>query len=118
MGVILGGALVGNYVDTAPRLRTMKLSLVVQNVSVLTCCAVVIAMLVKGHEKHDAGFWILIVLLLAASVVSTLGSLAGTLAVEKDWVVVICRDTPGVSCVLAIPHRLISFKLTIVAGNN
>jgi hypothetical protein len=92
----------------------MKLSLVVQNVSVLTCCGVVIAMLAKGHETHDAGFWILIVLLLAASVVSTLGSLAGTLAVEKDWVVVICRDTPGVRCVRQRQKHWVFIRVLLV----
>lgn len=106
-GVILGGAVVGNFVDVSPRLATMKRSLVVQNISVSVCCGVVIALLVRGHKnghQRDAGFWILVSCLLGASVVSTLASLAGTLSVEKDWVVVICKDSPGVSdpCAAAV----------------
>ncbi len=95
--VILGGALVGHLVDKSPRLQTMRYALVIENVAVLACAAITIPLLAQSNGGgHGAAFWILLVLLFVAAVVEELSSLAGTLAIERDWIVVICKDTPGV----------------------
>ena len=40
--------------------------------------------------KQDALFWFLIVVIIATAAVADVAALYGTLAVEKDWVVVVC----------------------------
>eukprot|EP00051_Salpingoeca_urceolata_P019659 m.289759 g.289759 ORF g.289759 m.289759 type:complete len:455 (-) comp19461_c1_seq18:551-1915(-) len=83
------GALVGDQIDKSPRLVAVRVSLFVQNTAVLVAVGI-LWFLLKHHEVRDGWFWTLFVLLLAFSVVSHLASLASTLAVEKDWVRVIC----------------------------
>lgn len=115
---VLGGAPIGDWVDRSERIAVVRRSLVVANGSVAASALVISMLLSKvelaasdhkalcegggvgtgggaaAHPERDFGFWLLLLLIMAGGVFSTLGSLASTLAVEKDWVKVVCRGNP------------------------
>eukprot|EP00053_Salpingoeca_punica_P015096 m.138064 g.138064 ORF g.138064 m.138064 type:complete len:639 (+) comp16624_c0_seq1:173-2089(+) len=88
---VLCGPIVGDYVDRAPRLRIMRLSLAIQNTTIVLS-VILILILLHNEDVHDGKFWFLVVLIIALGSISELASLAGTLSVEKDWVVVITNN--------------------------
>ena len=59
-------------------------------------------MLLFSFAERDMGFWGLVTLVLISGCVSSMGSLASTLAVEKDWVKTICTS-PEVSATSSLP---------------
>jgi len=100
--IVLFGAIVGDAIDHSHRLRAMQVSLVAQNLSVaLTCvCISIILSQENMSENFPATFWFLAVLILLFGGVSAIGSLAATLAVEKDWVRTLCAGDSTVGVVL------------------
>eukprot|EP00048_Salpingoeca_helianthica_P019486 m.244934 g.244934 ORF g.244934 m.244934 type:complete len:611 (+) comp34197_c0_seq1:92-1924(+) len=88
--IVLLGPVAGNFVDTHPRLTSVRLSTFGQNLMVLVCMVAVI--IVLGMDKTTLGplFWVLIVIIVTTGAAADLFALLGTLAVEKDWVLVVC----------------------------
>eukprot|EP00729_Bicosta_minor_P007195 gene7195-11584_t len=99
VGNVLGGAPVGEWVDRGDRLMVVRRALMVANGTVVFS-AVLLGMLLKRQEatdetatpERDGIFWLMVTLVVISGAISNLGSLASTLAVEKDWVKVICKD--------------------------
>ena len=99
VGNVLGGAPVGEWVDRGDRLMVVRRALMVANGTVIFS-AVLLGMLLKRQEvtagnpepSRDGIFWLMIVLVVVSGAISNLASLASTLAVEKDWVKVICKN--------------------------
>lgn len=99
VGNVLGGTPVGEWVDRGDRLMVVRRALMVANGTVVFS-AVLLGMLLKRQEatdetatpERDGIFWLMVTLVVISGAISNLGSLASTLAVEKDWVKVICKD--------------------------
>ncbi|KAI7806910.1 solute carrier family 40 member 1 [Triplophysa rosa] len=97
--VLLLGALIGDWVDRNPRNKVAHLSLFIQNVSV-TICSIVL-MLVFSYKKHIEEIWdgwltvvcYTVVIILAD--VANLASTALTIAIQRDWIVVITGYNRG-----------------------
>lgn len=68
-----------------------RLTLIIQNVAVVACAVVLLLMLTADiHSKSLFTFLEFLLILLA--IVARLSSLGTTLAIERDWVVVIAKD--------------------------
>lgn len=86
---VFAGPLVGDWVDHTNRLRVVKVSLMIGNGSIVLA-AVLIVMLLQDSVRQDGSFWFLVVLLLLLGALSSVGSLGTNLAVEKEWVKIMC----------------------------
>ncbi|XP_019851220.1 PREDICTED: solute carrier family 40 member 1-like [Amphimedon queenslandica] len=85
------GTIVGDYVDTNPRLRVIWVCLIVQNGFVLLSTILFSVMFYFQWDVcgHTIIFGSLIAIVLLSSSISSLATIGNTIAIEKDWVVVI-----------------------------
>eukprot|EP00035_Acanthoeca_spectabilis_P025979 m.460755 g.460755 ORF g.460755 m.460755 type:complete len:659 (-) comp22129_c0_seq1:23-1999(-) len=91
ISVVLAGPVIGDWVDTSERLAVVRISLVIGN-GMVVLSAGVIGFLLRHETQHDGTFWMLVVLLLLGGSATRLASVATNLAVEKEWVKLICAD--------------------------
>lgn len=68
----------------------VRLTLVIQNVAVVTCAVIVLIMFKQSNSSPI--FVILGVVLVIVAIVARLSSLGTTIAIERDWVVVIAKE--------------------------
>ena len=83
----------------------VRLTLVIQNVAVVTCAVIVLIMFKQSNSSPI--FIILGVVLILVAIVARLSSLGTTIAIERDWVVVIAKEDEF----LLAGKILISFNL-------
>ncbi|KAM0890019.1 hypothetical protein ACQ4PT_027314 [Festuca glaucescens] len=94
--VAVFGPMVGTLVHRLTYLQVLGLWLVVQCLSFIIAGASVTALLVL-HNLKDTRFPVFVVLVVVTNVsgaLAALSSLAGTILIEREWVVVICRGHP------------------------
>ncbi|XP_073781536.1 ferroportin isoform X1 [Danio rerio] len=97
--VLLLGALIGDWVDRNPRNKVAHASLFIQNTSVTVCS--IVLMLVFSYKKWIEEIWdgwltvvcYTVVIILAD--VANLASTALTIAIQRDWIVVITGYNRG-----------------------
>ncbi|KAJ8004760.1 hypothetical protein DPEC_G00139630 [Dallia pectoralis] len=97
--VLLLGALIGDWVDRNPRNKVAHASLFVQNISVTVCS--IVLMLVFSYKQWIESIWdgwltvvcYTVVIILAD--VANLASTALTIAIQRDWIVVITGYNRG-----------------------
>uniref|UniRef100_A0A672KNQ5 Solute carrier family 40 member n=1 Tax=Sinocyclocheilus grahami TaxID=75366 RepID=A0A672KNQ5_SINGR len=97
--VLLLGALIGDWVDRNPRNKVAHASLFIQNISVTVCS--IVLMLVFSYKKRIEQIWdgwltvvcYMVVIVLAN--VANLASTALTIAIQRDWIVVITGYNRG-----------------------
>ncbi|KAG7460459.1 solute carrier family 40 member 1-like [Solea senegalensis] len=97
--VLLLGALLGDWVDRNPRNKVAHASLFVQNISVTVCS--IVLMLVFSYKQRIEQIWdgwltvvcYTVVIILAD--VANLASTALTIAIQRDWIVVITGYNRG-----------------------
>uniref|UniRef100_M4AL58 Solute carrier family 40 member n=1 Tax=Xiphophorus maculatus TaxID=8083 RepID=M4AL58_XIPMA len=97
--VLLLGALIGDWVDRNPRNKVAHASLFIQNTSVTVCS--IVLMLVFSYKEQieliwDGWFTVVcytVVIILAD--VANLASTALTIAIQRDWIVVITGYNRG-----------------------
>ncbi|PQQ12317.1 solute carrier family 40 member 2 [Prunus yedoensis var. nudiflora] len=96
----LFGPLIGHWVDRFPYVKVLRLWLVTQNLSFMIAGGTVMALLVYSDLKLTSftAFVLLVILTNISGAVGVLSTLAGTILVERDWVVVIseCHSDPEV----------------------
>ncbi|KAK8384993.1 hypothetical protein O3P69_014512 [Scylla paramamosain] len=94
--VIVLGAPVGRWVDRTSRLRAAQLSLSVQNLMVCLCAALLVLITSYPNLFREWDGWALVVAeagVILTACVAQIGTLGSKLAIEKDWILVICgRD--------------------------
>ncbi|PFH49799.1 hypothetical protein AMATHDRAFT_146811 [Amanita thiersii Skay4041] len=90
LSAILFAPTVGRYIDTHNRLEVVRLSIVLQRVSVALSCVVFWYMLADGSSTEYLKPYLLVLLALLACV-EKLFSIMNTVSVERDWVVVIAH---------------------------
>ncbi|XP_013864189.1 solute carrier family 40 member 1 isoform X2 [Austrofundulus limnaeus] len=97
--VLLLGALIGDWVDRNPRNKVAHASLFIQNISVTVCS--IVLMLVFSYKQRIEEIWdgwltvvcYTVVIILAD--VANLASTALTIAIQRDWIVVITGYNRG-----------------------
>uniref|UniRef100_A0A8C6SCF0 Solute carrier family 40 member n=1 Tax=Neogobius melanostomus TaxID=47308 RepID=A0A8C6SCF0_9GOBI len=97
--VLLFGALIGDWVDRNPRNKVAHASLFIQNISVTVCS--IVLMLVFSYKNWIEQIWdgwltvvcYTVVIILAD--VANLASTALTIAIQRDWIVVITGYNRG-----------------------
>lgn len=95
---LLFAGLVGYWVDNTPRLTAARVSLVIQNLLVVLCAAVVFCVFFFGLNQESASVSDVLIhggrgVIIVLSILAGLASIARKIAIEKDWVVEICgRD--------------------------
>ncbi|XP_058504154.1 solute carrier family 40 member 1 [Solea solea] len=97
--VLLLGAVLGDWVDRNPRNKVAHASLFVQNISVTVCS--IVLMLVFSYKQRIEQIWdgwltvvcYTVVIILAD--VANLASTALTIAIQRDWIVVITGYNRG-----------------------
>ncbi|PSN34502.1 hypothetical protein C0J52_13402 [Blattella germanica] len=93
--VVAFGAAVGRWVDSTPRLKAVRIALVVQN-SMLVVCAATVAILFGCWDDilavWDGNLLIVLqtVIVLTASI-SRVASIASMIIMQKDWIVVLAN---------------------------
>ncbi|XP_033762324.1 solute carrier family 40 member 1-like isoform X1 [Pecten maximus] len=96
--ILLLGAIVGDWVDKTARLSAAKWTLVIQNLSVCLC-SILVYFVFQYHDEikevwpqqglADLSYAVIIII----SIIGNLASEGRKIAVERDWIVVICgRD--------------------------
>lgn len=99
--VLLLGAFVGSWVDRYARLPVVRTAIVVQNLAVALSAAIVcITLGFEGQIRGTWDGWLMVVcevLIILFSVIANVCSVARTIAVERDWIVVICPDTDSLT---------------------
>ncbi|XP_076460392.1 ferroportin-like [Babylonia areolata] len=111
LAIFVLGALVGDWVDSTPRLKAAQVSLVTQNLLVAVCAGGVYAYLRwEGSLVAEAGGWAVPLCqaaVIGVAVLGDLASMARVIAVEKDWIVQICgQDTDMLARMTATLRRI------------
>ncbi|KAG6643507.1 solute carrier family 40 member 2-like isoform X1 [Carya illinoinensis] len=92
----LFGPIVGQWVDRLTYVKVLRLWLVAQNLSFIIAGATVIALVEFSTLKSSnfTAFISLVVLTNISGAVAVLSTLAGTILIEREWVVVISEGHP------------------------
>ncbi|CAB1334774.1 unnamed protein product [Coregonus sp. 'balchen'] len=97
--VLLLGALIGDWVDRNPRNKVAHASLLVQNISVTVCS--IVLMLVFSYKQWIESIWdgwltvVCYTVVIVLADVANLASTALTIAIQRDWIVVITGYNRG-----------------------
>ncbi|KAE8099092.1 hypothetical protein FH972_017100 [Carpinus fangiana] len=93
---VLFGPLVGQWVDRLTYVKVLRIWLVAQNFSFIVAGCTVIALLRFSTLKSTnyAAFISLVLLTNVSGAVAALSTLAGTILIEREWVVVISEGHP------------------------
>ncbi|XP_072535200.1 ferroportin [Salminus brasiliensis] len=97
--VLLLGALIGDWVDRNPRNKVAHASLFIQNISVTVCS--IVLMLVFSYKKWIEQIWdgwltvVCYTVVIVLADVANLASTALTIAIQRDWIVVITGYNRG-----------------------
>ncbi|XP_049402482.1 solute carrier family 40 member 2-like isoform X2 [Solanum stenotomum] len=92
----LFGPLIGQWVDRLTYVKVLQLWLLSQNISFIVAGGAVIALLVRADLilVNLTAFISLVSLIYISGAVGVLSSLAGTILIEREWVVVISEGHP------------------------
>lgn len=80
---------VGKFIDTGNRLSVIRISILGQRLAVAASCGIFVLLFYKQNALPDLARILLLTLLVALACVEKLCSIMNTVAVERDWVVVI-----------------------------
>lgn len=82
----------GRYIDRAPRLRVVRNSIVWQRAAVILSCGLLWTMLALKASIPPWTTWLLFGLTTLLACVEKSCTIINTVAIERDWVVVMARD--------------------------
>ncbi|KOM57941.1 hypothetical protein LR48_Vigan11g097400 [Vigna angularis] len=90
------GPIIGRWVDKLSSLKVLQLWLVTQNLSFVIAGASVVALLIHSSLKftHFSIFMLLVLLINVCGGIGVLSTLAGTILIEREWLLVISEDQP------------------------
>nr|KAG5714171.1 hypothetical protein BaRGS_018388 [Batillaria attramentaria] len=114
------GALVGDWVDSTPRLKAAQASLILQNVFVVVCAAGVYSYLhfQPDIEEGETRHWLVPLChggIIFVAILANLSSLARTIAIERDWIVEICGKDKDMLAKMTASLRRIDQATLILA---
>ncbi|KAJ4830696.1 Solute carrier 40 member 2 [Turnera subulata] len=114
----LFGPIIGQSVERLPYVKVLRLWLVTQNLSFVIAGISVIALLVTPTLKSTnfTAFTLFIVLTNVSGAVGVLSTLAGTILIEREWVVVISQgNLPGLLTTMNSTIRRIDLICKLLA---
>ena len=83
----------GGYIDCTTRLKLVRLSIVGQRVAVALSCGLLLAMTqLKSLRTSDVSSYSALAVLSLLACVEKVAAVVNTIAIERDWVVVIAND--------------------------
>ncbi|KAI8933653.1 hypothetical protein NX059_009375 [Plenodomus lindquistii] len=85
------GSWIGNQVDNKDRLYVVRQSIVWQRVSVAISCSILVLMLHRGEDKDFLTYTLFAVSVILACF-EKLAFVANTVAVERDWIIVVSES--------------------------
>ncbi|XP_027905884.1 solute carrier family 40 member 2-like [Vigna unguiculata] len=90
------GPIIGKLVDKLSSLKVLQLWLVTQNLSFVIAGACVVTLLNHSSLKftHFSIFMFLVLLINVCGGIGVLSTLAGTILIEREWLLVICEGQP------------------------
>ncbi|KAM6574094.1 hypothetical protein CsatA_022421 [Cannabis sativa] len=91
----LFGPIVGNWVNSLTYVKVLQLWLVSQNLCFIVAGGTMVVLLVNSSAlklTHFSVFILLVILTNISGAVAVLSTLAGTILIEREWVVVISED--------------------------
>ncbi|KAG8647824.1 hypothetical protein MANES_09G113000v8 [Manihot esculenta] len=90
------GPIVGQWVERSTYVKVLRIWLVTQNLSFMVAGCTVIALIVFSTLKttNFTAFILLVILTNISGAVGVLSTLAGTILIEREWVVVISEGQP------------------------
>nr|XP_023923899.1 solute carrier family 40 member 2-like isoform X2 [Quercus suber] len=93
---VLFGAIVGQWVDRLTYVKVLRLWLVTQNLAYIIAGGTVIALLKFSFLKSTnfTAFIFLVILTNISGAIAALSTLAGTILIEREWVVVMSEGHP------------------------
>ncbi|GMY25622.1 solute carrier family 40 member 2 [Fagus crenata] len=93
---VLFGSLVGQWVDRLTYVKVLRIWLVVQNLAFIMAGGSVITLLKFSNLKSTnfTSFIFLVILTNLSGAIAVLSTLAGTILIEREWVVVISEGHP------------------------
>ncbi|XP_043549570.1 solute carrier family 40 member 1-like isoform X4 [Chiloscyllium plagiosum] len=108
--LILFGALVGNWVDRNTRMKVVQVALLIQNLSVILCAVVLMLLFVYNAEITILwNGWMKIVcytLVIVIGVIADLASTAMSIAIQRDWIIVVAGDSDKLSSMNATLRQI------------
>ncbi|XP_067891522.1 ferroportin-like isoform X2 [Heterodontus francisci] len=108
--LILFGALLGSWVDSNSRMKVVRVSLVIQNLSVILCAVVLLLLLVyKTQITILWNGWMQIIcytLVIAIGVIADLASTAMSIAIQRDWIIVVAGGSDKLSSMNAALRQI------------
>ncbi|ELU18806.1 hypothetical protein CAPTEDRAFT_5305 [Capitella teleta] len=115
--VLLLGPIVGDWVDRYPRItgkcnrvKVVRTAIVVQNLSVaLSALAVCLTLTFQSDVEVIWGGWMMTLcqgVIILFGVIGDVTSIGRTIAVERDWIVVICNDKHSLTSMSALLRRI------------
>nr|KAG5714170.1 hypothetical protein BaRGS_018387 [Batillaria attramentaria] len=117
IAVFFFGALVGDWVDNTPRLKAAQLSLIVTDVLMFACAAVITGYLWHQDAIRAGDSWLaplLQAVMVVFAVLSDLAAQARLIAVERDWIVEICgKDSDHLATMTAMLRRIDMFSMIV-----
>ncbi|CAJ2656118.1 unnamed protein product [Trifolium pratense] len=95
--IALFGPIIGTWVDKLTCQKVLKLWLVTQNLSFIIAGATVVALLVYSSLKFTSFpiFLLLVVIINICGGIGVLSTLAGTILIEREWLLVISEGQPS-----------------------
>ncbi|KAF4556927.1 Hypothetical protein D9617_1g088090 [Elsinoe fawcettii] len=106
LAAVLCSSLVGKLVDTKSRIVVVRSSIVGQRLSVTISCGLIYLL---DRVRNRAGFvpWILLALLSLLACIEKLSATMNTIAIERDWVVVVAGGAiEGLRAMNSIMRRI------------
>jgi iron-regulated transporter 1 len=95
LAAILLSPKVGTYIDNAHRLHVVRISIVGQRAAVILSCGLFSIALRSHQVRPDYSSLLIFALLVIFACFEKLFAIMNTVAIERDWVVVIAADNEG-----------------------
>ncbi|TKY63585.1 Solute carrier family 40 member 2 [Spatholobus suberectus] len=94
--IALFGPIIGRWVDKLSYVKVLQLWLVTQNLSFIVAGATVLALLVNSSLKFTnfSAFILLVLTINICGGIGVLSTLAGTILIEREWLLVIAEGQP------------------------
>ncbi|KIV84338.1 hypothetical protein PV11_00122 [Exophiala sideris] len=83
---------VGKFIDTGNRLKVIRISILGQRLAVAASCGIFVLLFYYQNALPDYARILLLTVLVSLACVEKLCSIMNTVAVERDWVVVIAHE--------------------------
>ncbi|CAK8674674.1 ferroportin-like [Clavelina lepadiformis] len=86
--VLVFGPLVGEWIDRNKRLYTARVSLIIQNTSVILSATILLVHRLLGNKNDSFAIWVQIGAIITGAI-GNLASVATGIIIQKDWIVVV-----------------------------